>query len=399
MPAPPRLLAPLRAFLRLEAAGGILLMLAAAIAMLIANSPMGDAWDDLWHTFVGIVLGDQTWSMTLGHWVNDGLMAIFFLVVGLEIKRELVLGDLREPRIAALPVVAAAGGAVVPALIYLALNLGGPGQPGWGVPMATDIAFALGVLALVGSRVPTAIKVFLTTLAIVDDMLAVLVIAVFYTSSIEILGVVEAVICLALLLVANRLGVRSLLVYGALGLALWVGVLASGVHATIAGVSARADHPGEGGSATRNDGATTRSPLISLEHALHPWSAFVIVPLFALANAGVRLTGDLAVLVEPVTLGIIVGLLVGKPIGIVGLTWIVGRLTRRGLPDGTTWSQFVALGVLAGIGFTMSLFIANLATLSDADHRGAKLGILAASVSAGTLGWVAMRVATRRVAS
>lgn len=398
MPAPTRLLAPLRAFLRQEAAGGILLMLAAAIAMLIANSPMGDAWDDLWHTYVGIVLGDQTWSMTLGHWVNDGLMAIFFLVVGLEIKRELVLGDLREPRIAALPVVAAAGGAVVPALIYLALNLGGPGQPGWGVPMATDIAFALGVLALVGSRVPTAIKVFLTTLAIVDDMLAVLVIAVFYTSSIEILGVVEAVICLALLLVANRLGVRSLLVYGALGVALWVGVLASGVHATIAGVLLAATIPATVGQRP-DDGRPTRSPLISLEHALHPWSAFVIVPLFALANAGVRLTGDLAVLVEPVTLGIIVGLLVGKPIGIVGLTWIVGRLTRRGLPDGTTWSQFVALGVLAGIGFTMSLFIANLAALSDADHRGAKLGILAASVSAGTLGWVAMRVATRRVAS
>ncbi|MEZ4597185.1 MAG: Na+/H+ antiporter NhaA [Chloroflexota bacterium] len=264
--------------------------------------------------------------------------------------------------------------------------------------MATDIAFALGVLALVGSRVPTPIKVFLATLAIADDMLAVLVIAVFYTGAVELLGVLEALVCLALLVIANRRGVRSLAVYGALGVALWLGVLASGVHATIAGVLLAATIPATVGQRP-DDGRPTRSPLMAMEQALHPWSAFVVVPVFALANAGVRLTGDVAVLVEPVTLGIVLGLVVGKPAGILGTTWLLGRVTGRGLPSGTTWPQMVALGILAGIGFTMSLFIAELATLDVAGHRGAKLGILAASVVAGSLGWVAMRLATRGVPS
>ncbi|MBX3031108.1 MAG: Na+/H+ antiporter NhaA [Chloroflexi bacterium] len=395
MPGPTRLLEPLRAFLRQEAASGLLLMLAAVAALTIANSPLGDDWEALWHTSLGVTLDGRTWGMSLGHWVNDGLMAIFFLVVGLEIKRELVLGELREPRTAMLPMGAAVGGAVVPAAIFLALNAGGPGQSGWGVPMATDIAFALGVLALVGSRVPTSVKVFLTTLAIMDDLLAVLVIAVFYTGTIELLGVAEAVICLVLLVIANRAGVRSLLVYGVLGVALWVGVLVSGVHATIAGVLLAATIPTMVGQRPA-DGRPTRSPLISLEHRLHPWSAFVIVPVFALANAGVPLTGDLAILVEPVTLGILLGLVVGKPIGIVGTTWILARLAGRGLPGDMTWAQVGALGVLAGIGFTMSLFIAELATLDEAGHRGAKIGILAASVVAGILGWAAMRMTTRR---
>lgn len=395
MPAPSRLLEPLRAFLRQEAAGGLLLMLAAVVALVIANSPLGDDWDALWHTSLGVTVDGRTWGMSLGHWVNDGLMTVFFLVVGLEIKRELVLGELREPRIAMLPIAAAVGGAVVPAIIFLALNAGGPGQSGWGVPMATDIAFALGVLALVGSRVPTSIKVFLTTLAIVDDLLAVLVIALFYTRSIELLGVAEAVVCVGLLVIANRRGVRSLLVYGALGVALWVGVLASGVHATIAGVLLAATIPTMVGQRPA-DGRPTRSPLISLEHLLHPWSAFVIVPVFALANAGVQLSGDLGVLVEPVTLGVVLGLLIGKPVGILGTTWLLSRVTGRGLPVGTTWAHMSALGVLAGIGFTMSLFIAELATLDEAGHHGAKLGILAASVVAGTLGWIAMRLVTRR---
>ncbi len=394
MPDPTRLLEPLRAFLREEAAGGILLMLAAAVALVIANSPLAPAWDQLWHTQLGVVVGDRSWGMSLAHWVNDGLMAVFFLVVGLEIKREFVLGELREPSAAAVPIAAAVGGAMVPAAIFLALNATGSGRHGWGVPMATDIAFALGVLALVGPRVPTAIKVFLATLAIVDDLIAVLVIAVFYTGSIELLGIAEALVCIALLLVANRLGVRSLVVYGALGLALWVGVLVSGVHATVAGVLLALTIPATVGQRP-DDGRPTRSPLVAMEHRLHPWSAFLVVPVFALANAGVPLTGDAAILAQPVTLGVILGLLVGKPVGILGMTWLLGRFVRRGPPEGTTWGQMAALGVLAGIGFTMSLFIAELATLSADEHRGAKLGILVASVVAGTLGWVAMRLATR----
>jgi NhaA family Na+:H+ antiporter len=293
-----------------------------------------------------------------------------------------------------LPMVAAAGGAIVPALIYLALNAGGPGASGWGVPMATDIAFALGILALVGRGLPVAVRVFLATLAIVDDLIAVLVIALFYTSSLDLLGVAEVVVVMALLIVANRQGVRSLAVYGGLGIALWLGVLVSGVHATIAGVLLAATIPAVVGAAP-HDGRPTRSPLVRLEDLLHPWSAFVVVPIFALANAGVRLSGGLDPLTGPVGLGIIVGLVVGKPIGILGSTWLLTRLTGTRLPEGLTWTRILALGLLAGIGFTMSLFIADLATLDAAGHRDAKLGVLAATTIAATIGWIAMRVATR----
>ena len=369
-------------------------MIAAAVALVIANSPLWEAWEALWHTHVGVVVGAHEWSMSLVHWVNDGLMAVFFLVVGLEIKRELRMGELREPRKALLPIVAAVGGAIVPALIYIVINLGGAGGSGWGIPMATDIAFALGVLAIVGSRVPASLKVFLTTLAIVDDLLAVIVIAVFYTGAIDLLGVTEAVVCLGLLVTANRAGVRSLAVYGILGVGLWIGVLTSGVHATIAGVLLAFTIPAVVG-AMPADGRPTRSPLIALEHLLHPWSAYLIVPIFALANAGVRLTGGLEVLSEPVTLGIVVGLVLGKPLGILASTWLVGRFLGIGLPDGSTRAQMAAIGLLAGIGFTMSLFIADLASLDVDGHRNAKLGILTASVVAGVGGWIAMRLATR----
>ncbi len=395
MLSPTRLLEPLRDFLRAEAAGGILLMVAAATAMVIANSPAWAAWDAMWHTEVGLIVGAREWSMSLGHWVDEGLMAIFFLVVGLEIKRELRMGELREPRTALLPIVAAIGGAVVPALIYLVLNAGGPGASGWGIPMATDIAFALGVLAIAGSRVPAALKLFLTTLAIVDDLLAVLVIALFYTGSIELLGVAEAIICLALLVTANRMGVRSLVVYGVLGVGLWIGVLVSGIHATIAGVLLAFTVPAVVG-AMPSDGRPTRSPLIALEHLLHPWSAFVIVPIFALANAGVRLTGGLEVLSEPVTLGIFAGLVLGKPIGILASTWLLRRIAGTGLPSESTPGQMAAIGLLAGIGFTMSLFIADLAALGPTGLRDAKLGILGASAVAGLGGWIAIRATTHR---
>jgi NhaA family Na+:H+ antiporter len=394
MPGPSRLLDPLRDFLRQEAASGVLLLGAAVVALVLANSPMSAGWDALWETRLGVTVGAQHYEMTLHHWVNDALMVVFFLVVGLEIKRELLLGELREPRSAMLPVVAAVGGATLPALIFLMLNAGGPGASGWGVPMATDIAFALGILALVGRGLPVALRLFLATLAIVDDLIAVLVIALFYTSSLDLLGVAEVVAVMVLLIVANKRGVRSLSVYGVLGVALWLGVLVSGVHATIAGVLLAATIPAVVG-ANPHDGRPTRSPLVRLEELLHPWSAYVVVPLFALANAGVRLTGGLDALTGPVGLGIILGLLIGKPLGILGSTWLVVRATRVPLPDGLTWSRLLALGILAGIGFTMSLFIAELASLGAAGHRDAKLGILAATTIAATAGWIAMRLATR----
>jgi NhaA family Na+:H+ antiporter len=303
------------------------------------------------------------------------------------------MGELAEPRRAALPIVAAVGGAIVPALIFLGFNAGQPGMGGWGIPMATDIAFALGVLALVGSRVPTPLKVFLTTLAIVDDLIAIVVIAVVYTDSLDLVGVGIELAFLAALVAANRLGVRHLSVYGVLGVGLWLGVLASGVHATIAGVLMALTVPVSVG-ARPHDGRPTRSPLIELEHRLHPWSAFLIVPLFALANAGVTLTGDPSQLAEPLTLGILVGLVLGKPLGILASAWLVGRMTGVGLPEGTTRAQLLATGVLAGIGFTMSLFIAELAELGADGLHEAKLGILAASLVAGVAGWVLMRRAT-----
>ncbi|MFN8520808.1 MAG: Na+/H+ antiporter NhaA [Chloroflexota bacterium] len=395
MPGRTRLLDPLREFLREEAAGGLVLVVAAIAALVLANSPWSEGWASLWSTDLGIEAGGAHWGMSLHHWVNDGLMVVFFLVVGLEIKRELVMGELREPRTAILPIVAAVGGAVLPAIIYLALNQGGPGASGWGVPMATDIAFALGVLALVGRGLPAGLRLFLATLAIVDDLIAVLVIALFYTSSVDLLGVAEVVVVMLLLVVANRRGVRSLVVYGVLGVALWLGVLVSGVHATVAGVLLAATIPAVVGAAP-GDGRSTRSPLVRLEDLLHPWSAYLVVPLFALANAGVRLEGGLDSITGPIGLGIILGLLVGKPLGIVGATWLLVRTSVATLPEGVTWRQLVGLGVLAGIGFTMSLFIADLAALDEAGHRSAKLGVLAATIVTATVGWVVMRRLARR---
>lgn len=394
-PSRPSLLIPIRDFLHTEAAGGLALLVAAATALVLANSPVGDTWDSLWATDLRVSIGSERLGLTLHDWVNDGLMAVFFLVVGLEIKRELLLGELREPRTAILPVVAAAGGALVPAFLYLAINLDGPGASGWGIPMATDIAFALGVLALVGRGLPTGLRLFLATLAIVDDLIAVAVIALFYTPSLDLLGVAEAAVVVALLIVANRRGVRSLAVYGVLGVALWLAVLISGVHATIAGVLLAATIPATVGAAP-DDGRPTRSPLMRLEGLLHPWSAFLVVPLFALANAGVRLEGGVDAITGPVGLGVIVGLVVGKPLGIVGSTWLLVRSSRAALPADVTWRQFGALGVIAGIGFTMSLFIADLAALDPPGHRSAKLAILAVTAVVGPVGWVAMRRAATR---
>lgn len=425
---------PFREFAQTEASGGVFLLLCAVLALVWANSPWDSAYIDLFHTNISIAIGEYSISTSFVHWINDGLMAIFFCVVGLEIKREVLAGELSSPRQAALPVVAAVGGMVVPALIYVAVNAGGDGVHGWGIPMATDIAFSLGVLALLGSRVPAALKVFLTALAIVDDIGAVLVIAIFYSTGISMQYMLLALVVLAALFAVNRLGVRNAWPYVALGIVLWIAVYQSGVHATVAGVLlalmipagsskdagalvARArdvldpifDYDAdedlgrriltdERYSAALEEAHAIRislqPPLQRFEHALHPWVAFLIMPLFALANAGVALPGDpLGTLGEPVTLGVVFGLVVGKPLGISVCTWLGVRAGILQLPQGVAWRQVLSVGCVAGIGFTMSLFIANLA-FDDAAHLdNAKLGILGASLIAGVVGYAALRFA------
>ncbi|MFO1540034.1 MAG: Na+/H+ antiporter NhaA [Chloroflexota bacterium] len=431
-----RVLAPFREFSRSTVAGGILLIAAALLALGWANSPWSAGYTELFATPVTVGIGAFALTKPLVLWINDGLMAIFFLVVGIEIKRELLVGELRGVRRATLPIAAAAGGAILPAIIYLAVAGGDPeGARGWGIPMATDIAFALGVLALAGSRVPLGLRIFLTALAIVDDLIAVLVIAIFYSSGLDVLMLAGAAGVFVLLLLLNRAGARRPLVYGALGIVLWVLVLKSGVHATIAGVllamtipsrariapasfvaSARAavghyadaDRETDPGAAIeeRHDAlwdlerATERAqaPMLRIEHALHPWVSFAIIPIFALANAGVTISPALlAFPPAPIILGIVLGLVVGKQIGITLATWIVVRLGLATLPYGVGWRHIYAAGWLGGIGFTMSLFVADLGLPEGTPLAQAKLGILAASLIAGVVGFVLVRFwATRR---
>ena len=417
-----------REFTRLEAAGGIVLVLAAAGGLAWANSPWASLYESLWSTPVVVGVGAFGIAKPLLLWVNDGLMAVFFFVVGLEIKREVLIGELAGRRRAALPVAAAVGGMVVPAAIYLGLNLGGPGSHGWGIPMATDIAFALGALALLGSRVPTSLKVFLTALAIADDLGAVLVIALVYTAELNQVALGTGLGIFLVMALLSVAGVRRVGLYGLLGVALWVAFLKSGIHATLAGVLAALTIP----STARINTGTFRgrsrelldafevqdvepgvhrlsskehevviglatvieeveAPLQRLEHALHPWVAFVIMPVFALANAGVVLSaGLLESATHPVTLGIVLGLVVGKPIGVVGFAWLASASGIAELPTGATWRQIVGVGMVAGIGFTMSLFIASLAFGDTPLLDNAKVGILGASLVAGILGSVVL---------
>ena len=432
LPAQPvdRILAPFREFTAREASGGVLLMAAALIALVWANSPFADSYDSLWKTTFTIGAGDFTLAKSLHLWINDGLMAIFFLVVGLEIKREVLVGELASARRATLPIAAAVGGAVLPALLFLLVAGRDPDAiRGWGVPMATDIAFALGVLALVGSRVPVGLRIFLTALAIVDDLLAVLVIAVFYTSEVSLPALGAGAVILAALVAANRLGVRRPVVYAILGIALWVAVLQSGVHATVAGVLLAMTIPAR----TRIDPAdflerargfmadftgqvgddpdhahhaalweledlteSAQAPMLRLEHALHPWVAFLIVPLFALSNAGVPIAGDLvATASEPVVLGVVLGLVIGKQVGITLAAWLVVRAGLAALPTGVTWRHIFGAAWLGGIGFTMSLFVADLAFGESPALALSKIGILAASVVAGVGGYLILRSARR----
>ncbi len=407
-------------FTRLQASSGILLLAAAALALIWANTVWGQSYFELWETYLKVELGDLALKESLLHWVNDGLMVIFFFLVGLEIKREVLVGELATPRRAALPLIAAVGGMLLPALIYTAFTLGRPGESGWGIPMATDIAFVLGILTLLGSRVPISLKVFFTALAIADDLGAVLVLALFYSGDISWIALGVGAAFLAILIVLNRGQVRHPLPYALLGIGLWLAFLQSGVHPTIAGVLLAMTIParsqvraeafmaqctaalgglgsGDAHEAGRRQQAAAQTleviaeriqtPLQRLERGLNPWVAYLIVPVFALANAGVDLSGNLLqALTQPVSLGILLGLLLGKSLGITLFSWLAVRIGVADLPYGVSWKQLFGASWLAGIGFTMALFIASSAFTSPELLSLAKMSILVASMLAAVIG-------------
>lgn len=374
----------LREFLRQEAAGGLLLMFAAAVALVIANSTLGKSYDAVLHAYVG--------PLSVLHWINDGLMALFFLLVGLEIKRELVDGHLASWSDRALPSIAALGGMAVPALIYLGIAGSTPGLAnGWAIPSATDIAFAIGVMALLGRRAPTSLKLFLTTVAIVDDMGAVVIIALAYTSEISGLALLASAGVLGVMFILNRIGVKALWPYLLLFVLLWLAVLLSGIHATIAGVLAASLIPIR---ATPGAPDAEDSPLHRLEHGLHPWVAFLIVPIFGLANAGVSLT-DISPddLLSPLPLGVAAGLFFGKQIGVLIAVWLCQRIGLARKPADASWLQIYGTALLCGIGFTMSLFIGGLAFDSPLLIDEVKIGVLGGSLLSGLAGFLVLRFA------
>jgi NhaA family Na+:H+ antiporter len=382
----------LRGFLDSEAAGGVLLMIAAALAILVSNGPFADVYNHWLHAPIGPVLSDRIGPMSAHLWINDGLMAVFFLLVGLEIKREFVDGQLTTWSQRRLPFVAAAAGMFVPALLYLLVTAGTPGlKTGWAIPAATDIAFAIGVLSLLGRRAPTSLKLFLTTVAIVDDMGAVAIIALAYTATIDTLALGAAAAIMAIMYLLNKSGVVVLWVYALLALALWYAVLLSGVHATVAGVLAAAMIPVVKTGAP--DSAV--SPLHRLEHMLLPYVAFLIVPLFGFANAGVSLGGmDLARLLAPLPLAIAAGLFLGKQIGVFGALWLAARTGFAERLPGATWLQVYGVALLCGIGFTMSLFIGALAFPARPDLvEEAKIGVLLGSIASALAGFLVLRFA------
>ena len=379
--------------MRSEAASGALLILAAALALVAANSPLSGLYAGLLDVPVSVRVGTLELAKPLLLWINDGLMAIFFLLIGLEVKREVLVGRLSKPSQAILPASAAVGGMLVPALCYFAVNRGNADAlAGWAVPTATDIAFALGVLALLGDRVPAALKVFLLALAILDDLGAIVIIAIFYAGDVSLTSLLLASIALVVLALLNRGGVTALGPYTLVGVLLWVFVLKSGVHATLAGVAlafAIPLHSGNGGT----------PPLHRLEHALHPWVVFAIMPVFAFANAGVSLTGfSLDRLYEPVTLGVVLGLVVGKQLGVFGFSWLVVQAGFARLPPGASWLQIYGISVLCGIGFTMSLFVGSLAFehLPRTDYLIAnRIGILTGSLVAAVAGYAVLLAASK----
>lgn len=380
-------------FFQLEAASGLLLIAAAVLALVINNSPLSWLYGGLLDTPVVAQVGALKIAKPLLLWINDGLMAMFFLLIGLEVKREVLDGQLSKPSQIVLPGAAAIGGMVVPALIYWFLNRDNPAAlSGWAIPTATDIAFALGVLALLGKRVPVSLKLFLMTLAIIDDLGAIIIIAIFYSGALSTLSLMLAAACIALLVAMNRMGVVKLGPYMVVGLILWVCVLKSGVHATLAGVTLAFCIP----LRTRNAEA---SPLLTLEHALHPWVAYGILPLFAFANAGLSLSGvTVESFTHPVPMGIAIGLLLGKTVGVFGLTWLAVKAGIAGLPAGANWGQVLGVAILCGIGFTMSLFVGSLAFEPGASQYAGmdRMGILTGSILAAVLGYGVTAAASRK---
>jgi len=382
-----RLVTGVRQFLRLEAAAGIVLGFATLLALLASNSGLAGLYGTFLDLPVEIRLGALHIGKPLLLWINEGLMAIFFLLVGLEIKRELVEGELSSLRQAMLPALAAVGGMAVPALFYVLCNLGNAvALRGWAIPAATDIAFTVGVLSLFGRRVPIGLKVFLLALAIFDDFGSIVIIAVFYTADLSVASLLLAAAVLLVMLILNRLGVTRIAPYALLGIVLWVCVLKSGVHATLAGVAMALAVP-----MRKADG---ESPLKHLEHTLHPWVAFLVVPLFGFANAGVSFAGVTgAALLDGVSLGITAGLFIGKQIGVVGTVLACVRLGWARLPDGVSWLGLYSVAVLAGIGFTMSLFIGTLAWDTTEHAVPLRLGVLAGSLLSGIVGYALLRKA------
>ena len=380
----------LRAFIASESAGGIILIVAAALALAIANSPLLPDYQKLLSTPVAFSAGSLVAiDKPLLLWINDGLMALFFFLIGLEVKREIVTGQLRSWKQASLPIIAAIGGMAIPALVFVALNLGSPENlRGWAIPAATDIAFALGLLALLGSRVPVALKALLLAIAIIDDIGAIAIIAIFYTENMNLAALALALIPAAAMLLLNRAGVARTIPYFLFAALLWICVLKSGVHATLAGVVTALFVP----IATGDE-----RPLERLEHALHPWVAFLILPIFAFANAGVSFAGaGLDALLAPLSLGIAAGLVIGKQLGIFGACWLAVRAGWARLPEGVGFRHVYGLSCLAGIGFTMSLFIGNLAFADPQQIAAVKFGVLGGSLVSAITGIVVLRFASPR---
>jgi len=387
-----RVRAAITAFIGLEAASGIALLAVALLALAASNSPIAPLYRQALELPVGIRIGTFALDKPLLLWINDGLMAVFFLLVGLEIKRELIEGELSSPAQAALPAISALGGMAVPALVYAAINWGdATALRGWAIPAATDIAFALGVLSLLGSRVPSSLKVFLVALAILDDLGAIVIIAIFYTSELSYLSLGLAVAVLVSLALLNLLGVTRITPYALLGIVLWVCVLKSGVHATLAGVAIALAIP------IAATDTPERSPLRDLEQALHPWVAYLVMPVFAFANAGVSFTGlSWSAATAGIPLGVALGLFLGKQAGAFGAAWLAVRLGLARLPDGATWPLLYGTCVLAGIGFTMSLFIGTLAFEGVEQMAQMRLGVLAGSLVSGIVGFAILHALTRR---
>ncbi len=423
-----RLLSPVHRFIHQEFTGGIVLFISVVIALVWVNSPLAGSYHHVWETELSVELGGNVFKYPLHVWINDGLMALFFFVIGLELKREFMAGELSTLKKASLPMAAALGGMLVPALIYSAINFNQPSMSGWGVPMATDIAFALGLLSLAGRYIPTSVKVFLSALAVADDLGAVLVIAFFYTAHISFFYLILAAVLLAVLVTLNLLGVRSTLIYLILGIMVWTCFLFSGVHATIAGVLVAFTIPArtkidEGeyialvrGHANKFEKAIplhgplmtadqhhiveeikslsldAQTPLQKIEYGLHPWVAFVIMPVFALANSGMHIGSDFfTALINPVSLGVVAGLVIGKFIGVFSFTWLMVRIGLSRLPVRTTWKHILGVSMLAGVGFTMSLFITGLAFRNAQHVENARYGILLASVISGSAGIIYLR--------